>query len=35
MWGPVGAILSVPILLLMTLGFEAAATYRQLENAEV
>jgi predicted PurR-regulated permease PerM len=35
LWGPVGAILSVPILLLMTLGFEAAATYRQLENAEV
>jgi predicted PurR-regulated permease PerM len=28
LWGPVGAILSVPILLLMTLSFQAASAYR-------
>jgi predicted PurR-regulated permease PerM len=36
LWGPVGAILSVPILLLGALSFEAGAAYRQLakEQAE-
>jgi predicted PurR-regulated permease PerM len=31
LWGPVGAILSVPLLLLVTLSFEAATDYRQQE----
>lgn len=34
LWGPVGAILSVPLLLLMALTFEAAAAYRQTRLAE-
>ncbi len=34
LWGPVGAILSVPLLLVVVLSFEAAGTYRKLEAAE-
>ncbi len=34
LWGPVGAILSVPLLLLFALSFEAAETYRKLEAGE-
>lgn len=32
LWGPVGAILSVPLLLLMALSFEAAASYRHAQE---
>ena len=35
LWGPVGAILSVPLLLLVVLSFEAAGTYRKLESGEL
>jgi predicted PurR-regulated permease PerM len=34
LWGPVGAILSVPLLLLMSLSLEAAAAYRQIRKDE-
>ncbi len=34
LWGPVGAILSVPLLLVVVLSFEAAGTYRKLEAGE-
>ncbi|MCX7324558.1 MAG: AI-2E family transporter [Hyphomicrobiales bacterium] len=34
LWGPVGAILSVPLLLLVALSFEAAGAYRKLEAGE-
>lgn len=34
LWGPVGAILSVPLLLLIALSFEAAASFRHLKEAD-
>jgi predicted PurR-regulated permease PerM len=34
LWGPVGAMLSVPLLLLFALSFEAAASYRRIRAAE-
>ncbi len=34
LWGPVGAILSTPMLLLATLAIEAIGTYKLLENAQ-
>lgn len=32
LWGPVGAFLATPILLVVTLAFEAAATFRKIEQ---
>lgn len=32
LWGPVGAFLATPILLVFTLAYEAAMTYRRLEQ---
>lgn len=32
LWGPVGAFLATPILLVVTLGFEAASNFRKLER---
>jgi predicted PurR-regulated permease PerM len=34
LWGPVGAILSVPLLILVALSFEAGAAYRQLQKEQ-
>ncbi len=34
LWGPVGAILSVPLLLVVALSVEAASAYRKLEAGE-
>jgi predicted PurR-regulated permease PerM len=35
LWGPIGAILSTPILLLVTLAIEVQASYRAAEAADV
>jgi predicted PurR-regulated permease PerM len=34
LWGPVGAILSVPLLILVALSFEAGAAYRELAKEQ-